>query len=987
MDSRRSARSRRSSIERQTTAETVAITDSRTDRVEPVSRPGAAGAPIIAENTEPVRRAERPPIGDRARIEEGPWLLRSKMPLAEIQLAERILSALTWHPNFGILLGVGERDEEVRAARRTLANLRDQAYGAWRVTILRRGRIVPERFAARLLEGFDDIAARIDICLDAPLTASLAGLVTDPRRGDKADLAGVLLAGDLLGCDAFLEMAVSSGLHPEAEFFYSDERHFSVATGQREAFFKPQWSPDLLISTNYIGRFWCTLPSVLNRAGATVGQWVNFGEYDLVLRSTEATSGIFHIPKLLCERGRPQLDHPDQEWASLNQAVKRRRIRGEVQKSALPGYYRVKRTLGATALVSIIIPTCAARQLIKTCIGTIRDKTAYRNFEIICVENIPSSQSRWKTWVGKNADKMITAGEPFNWSRFNNLAAREAKGEFLVFLNDDIEIIEPDWLEALLEHAQRPEVGVVGARLLYPDRKVQHAGIFWTPNGGRHAFRWADETEPGYFGLALTARNVLAVTGACLAMRRSEFEAQGGFDEKHTIINNDVDYCLRCWERGKSVIYTPYATLIHHELASREALGEEFDSESFERRWSRRLQAGDPFYHPNLSRDREDYSYDPEPLELVYSSHPLFDTTRVRSILAVKLDHIGDFITAIPALRRLRQLFPKAQLYLLTAPGSAALCEFIPGVAEVIEFEFFFARSGLGQRPLSAEDYSNLRKRLEPYRFDLAIDLRKWPETRPILQLTGARWFAGFDHNRQFPWLDIVMEWEQDPSMTRKGTHVSDDLMRLIDAVAAAGRPNTDILRTSAFSGTKVRLGNASRRGHTTKKLVCVHPGVGSPIRQWPSDYFAALIDRLVAAHDVEILLIGTREEAEIAKEVSVKVQRSDAVRSLVGEIPLAELPAILVTAALFVGNNSGPKHLAAALGVPTVGIHSGTVDAREWGPIGANAVAIRRNMTCSPCYLSEPSHCPRGLDCLTELKPSEVFEICSRLLAVGHGN
>jgi ADP-heptose:LPS heptosyltransferase len=483
--------------------------------------------------------------------------------------------------------------------------------------------------------------------------------------------------------------------------------------------------------------------------------------------------------------------------------------------------------------------------------------------------------------------------------------------------------------------------------------------------------------------MALTERNVLAVTGACFLVRRDTFDALGGFDESHAIVNNDVDFCLRCWEREKSVLYTPHATLIHHEGTSRRELEDRFDEAGFARRWGRRLRAGDPFYHPCLSRDRDDYAIDAEPLELVYSSRPLFDRTQVHDILAVKLDHIGDFITAAPALRRLQRHFPQARLYLLAAPGVAELSDLVPGLSGTIEFEFFFARSGLGQRELSEDDFRTLRQRLQPYRFDLAIDLRKAPETRPVLQYTGARWLAGFDHNGQFPWLDIVMEWETDPIAARKRSHVSEDLLRLVDAVATATEPNAGLEPRLAGSGPPPRTAVAGLP--VGRKFICIHPGVGSPIRQWPPEHFATLIDLLAGTHDVEIVLIGSGDEAEIGAQVMARVERTDLVRSLIGRLSLGELPRLLASAALFVGNNSGPKHLAAGLGVPTVGIHSGTVDAREWGPIGINAVAIRRSTICSPCYFSDPGDCRRELACLTELQPIEVFEICKRLLAVEH--
>ena len=914
--------------------------------------------------------------------ESRPTVVRRKMPFAEIQMADRVLAGLAWRPHFDIIIAIGEVDEEIASARRTLASLSDQAYGQWRAVILRRGRRAPEQAAARLLDGFGGIADRIDIRFDAPAGALLADLVGAPPRQPQPDLVGVLLAGDVLGCDALQEMAIGSGLHPDAEFFYSDERRVSPASHASEAFFKPQWSPDLLTATNYIGRFWCALPVLLRRARLTMGDWFQFGDYELVLRLTEATSGIHHVAKLLCERGRPQIDHPDQERAALARALRRRGIDGEVSGGAVTGHYRVKRALTAPALVSVVIPTCAAEGRVKACIESLRALTAYRDIELIVVENIAEAQVPWKSWVREHADRVISDDGSFNWPRFNNLGAREARGEFLLFLKDDVEIVEPGWLDALLEHAQRDEVGVVGARLLGPDRTVQHAGIFWTPQGGSHAFCGLGGSDPGYFALARTERNVLAVTGACFLVRRTEFDAFGGFDESHSIVDSDVDFCLRCWERGKSVVYTPHATLLHHKGASQGASGDAFVSECFERRWGRHLRAGDPFHHPLLSRDRNDYAVDTEPIELVPSRRPLLDRAHIRNILAVKLDHIGDFVTAIPALQRLQQEFPQARVYLLASSAIAELTDLLPGLAGTIEFAFFFDQSGLGQRELSDADFQTLRQRLLPYDFDLAVDFRKAPETRPVLRCSCARWLAGFDHNGLYPWLDIAVEWETDRVGVRKRTPVGEDLLRLVDAVALAAEPTPGLPPQGVLASPELAPG-VRRRLPAGRKIVCVHPGVGSPIRQWPAAHFAALIDLLAGSHDVTIVLVGSADEARIAADVMARVERRDVVHSVIGEIGLRELPELLHSVALFVGNDSGPKHLAAGLGVPTVGVHSGTVDAREWGPVGNNAVAIRRNMACSPCYLADPADCPRDLACLTELRPEQVYEVCRRLLAI----
>jgi GT2 family glycosyltransferase len=211
----------------------------------------------------------------------------------------------------------------------------------------------------------------------------------------------------------------------------------------------------------------------------------------------------------------------------------------------LPGFvlgaWRIKRPRAIAGRVSIVIPTRAAGGRIETCISSIRELTDYRDFEIVCIDSIPDDNPAAKNWLARNADRVVQTNEAFNWARYNNLGAAAATGAFLLFLNDDTEIRDPDWLTTLLDYAQRPGVGVVGPQLLYPDGKVLHAGMFFAGSVGRHAFRFAARDEPGPFGLALTDRNVTAVTGACMLVQRATYDAVGGFAEEHAVINNDMD--------------------------------------------------------------------------------------------------------------------------------------------------------------------------------------------------------------------------------------------------------------------------------------------------------------------------------------------------------------------------------------------------------------------------------------------------------------
>jgi len=903
----------------------------------------------------------------------GPWALRRRMAPAEIDVRSRPLLGRGDRPSFGILLPLGLTDQsaEVRA---TLASLESQVYENWHLHVLAGSR----RKALRAwLTGFDHLSSRVQL-----LGGDFA--VNDLLAGDSKFSHFLLLrSGDELGCDALLEFAVQAVLHPEADFLYCDERRVSPVSGQMEAFFKPQWSPDLLLSMNYLGRAWCARPSTVRCAALGESDYLSADDYDRVLRLTESAAAIRHVPATLLQATQTLARNDAADLMALQRALTRRGVNASVKAGRARGTFRVQHKSTPSSVVSIIISTQAAHKLVRTCIETLRNLTAHRNFEIVCVKNILAEMPDDKDWLRAHADRVIETAEPFNWSRFNNRAAAAARGDFLLFLSDSTEVIEPAWLEALLEQAERSEVGAVGAQLLYPDRRVQHAGMFLAGRGlVRHAFRYAEQEDSGYFGLALTERDVSAVTGACLMTRRETFEALGGFAPDETS-HPDVDYCLRARERGLWVIYTPYSKLVYHEPASHSDEFEPDETAGFDSKWRHVFAAGDPFFHPCLTRTGNDYSFEWEPAQLKFPGNPVLLRESIRRILVVKLDHIGDCVTALPAIRRLKRYFPEARLCVLTSRASRPAWALEPAVDEVIEFEFFHARSALGLIERTHADWETLRERLARQRFDLAVDLRKHWETRPVLRHTGARYLAGFDIKGRFPWLDIAIEWFEDSALLPKRQHAADDLVNLVDAIAAACETDRAVIAPMPRplpKGFLAGVPKARRIFH--KRVVCVHPAAGNEMRQWAPEYFSVLIDELIETEEVHVVLVGAPAEADIGAAIVSAVKNSNSVWSLIGHVGLADLPPLLDRCSLFVGNNSGPQHLAAGIGIPTIGIHSGVVDAREWGPKGTNALAIQRAMTCSPCYLSQLEDCPRGLACLRGLLPADVLPICQRLLA-----
>jgi ADP-heptose:LPS heptosyltransferase/GT2 family glycosyltransferase len=898
--------------------------------------------------------------------------IRRSMTRVEANLYQDLHDRLGCRPVFRLVL-VAAGDTASDKLEATLRSLVTQIYQDWEVVIIT-GRRKPVGLRAAIERSGAGSKVTILPADDALVTTSVKGT---------SCLFGVLFPGDEVGCDALAEVAVARGLRPGTQFIYADEDRVSPSSETREPFFKPDWSPDLLLSTNYIGRPWFATAELLAKAGITPRSLaVAGGDYDAALRCTELTSKIHHLPKLLSRRGAENTREAERQV--LVSAAIRRSIRAEILPGCIPGTWRLKRTAPIKGKVSIIIPTCAARGYIATCLDTLRASTRHRNFEIICIDTIPPELPEWKHYIRKSADKVVEILGPFNWSRCSNRGADQAVGDFLLFLNDDIEVQQPDWLDALLEHAVRPEVGIVGPQLLYPNRKVQHAGIFLTTPGiGRHAFRFLEEDDAGYFGMALTQRNVAAVTGACMLIRRDTFDRIGRFDEAHEVVNNDTDFCLRAWRAGLTTVYTPYARLIHHELASRNNIQDIFDATRYARQWRTIYASGDPFFSPRLTKSVDAFTPDTEPARAVCAGRPLYGRDDIQRILAVKLDHIGDFITALPALRRLRMHFPAARIYLLASSAAKAFLAGEDCVDELIEFEFWHARSGLGQKGIAEDDLRALGERLAPHRFDLAIDLRKQVETRHVLKYIPARFRAGYDYCARFPWLDIVLQWEGDTPNQNKRSHVSDDLVRLVDTVAMAAESDRRVLpQATAGDIAPPPSVPPAARALFVKPVVAVHPGVGAIMRQWPAEYFASLIDLLVDKNKVNVVIVGGPDESELADQVLSMVANRINVVSLAGKTSLNNLTLVLRACSLYVGNNSGPQHIAAALGVPTVGIYSGVVDAAEWGATGPRAIAVQRKMVCCPCYLVKPEDCIRDMACLRKLEPAVVHQYCEMMLA-----
>jgi GT2 family glycosyltransferase len=445
-------------------------------------------------------------------------------------------------------------------------------------------------------------------------------------RQATGDYVAFLDAGDVLAPDAFFELVARLQSDPALDVVYSDEDWLSESGRREDPLFKPDWDPDLLLSTNYLEHLGIFRRDLVHDAGGFLTTAGDGEVYDLLLRLSERTTRIAHVPKVLYHRRRRAATSDavlarhaanSDEARALDDALRRRGRQGRAQAVFTRGSarcYETRFVLTERPLVSIVIPTRDKRALLQTTLESIWARTDYDRYEIIILDNQSSDPDavQYLQSLGSRC-QVHQWTKPFNYSALNNFGVRHARGEQLLFLNNDVEVIHPDWLTALLEHAQRPDVGAVGAKLLYADGRIQHAGVVVGINRvAANAFRsWPGEAI-GHPRLADFTRNCSAVTGACMMVPRRVFEEAGGFDEDLRVVLNDVDLCLKIRQRGYLVVYTPHALLFHYEGSSRGRLHPPPDEKVFQERWREFLDQGDPYYNPNLSYKHDDWRINTE---------------------------------------------------------------------------------------------------------------------------------------------------------------------------------------------------------------------------------------------------------------------------------------------------------------------------------------------------------------------------------------
>jgi len=547
------------------------------------------------------------------------WLSNNELTERILLEMQREVPQLSYKPKISIVMPV--YDAEKKWLGMAIDSVIKQVYPNWELCIV--DDASTKMGVKKVLDFYRAEDLRIKVRF-LEKNRGISGASNEALTMATGDFVGFLDHDDELTRDALFEVAKALNQNPNLDLIYSDEDKKELNSRRIEAFFKPDWSPDLLLSMNYLCHFCVIRKSLIDEAGGFRLGFEGSQDYDLILRVTELTDRIAHVPRPLYSwrkvPGSAAASIEAKPYArkvakrALGEALNRRGLQGTVT-DGFGDYYHVRYAIRGTPLVSIIIPTRDRIDLLKRCIESIESNTSYKSYEIIVVDN-RSTDPATLHYFKSLKHTVVRFDEPFNFSRINNFAAKYAKGEHLLFLNNDVEAIDEHWLEAMLEHSQRPEVGVVGALLLYPSGSashasnvIQHSGVILGVGGvAGHAFKYLSVDDPNYFGLHRVIRDCGAVTGACAMVRSEVFDELGGFDENLKVAFGDIDLCLRARAKGYLVVYTPCAMLCHHERATRGELHPSEDEFYMINRWRQAFIEGDPYYSPNLTLLKGDYS-------------------------------------------------------------------------------------------------------------------------------------------------------------------------------------------------------------------------------------------------------------------------------------------------------------------------------------------------------------------------------------------
>ena len=523
---------------------------------------------------------------------------------------ERSIVAFRWRPRFSIVVPTFNTPEYALLA--FLDSVKKQVYPDWELCIADDASTEPH--VRKILSDYAYADARIRVRYRA-INGHISEATNSALELATGDYMCLMDHDDEIAPNALYEFAIKLNENPDYDFIYSDEDKVTPNGRRYEPFFKPDWSPEMLEACMYTAHFGCYRMSLVRKIGGLKNEFNGAQDYDFVLRFTEHVHKVAHVAKILYHwRAVPgstatSMDRKDYVIEAAVRALEGRVMRTGQLKWVRPNHYKgcfdVRRAIDGAPKISILIPSAGrdsevrgkTTDLLVNCIEKIVRLSTYTNYEIIIIHNGDLRATTVRQLAGRQIC-LVQYDEPiFNFSKKLNLGARRATGEYLITLNDDIEVISPDWIEAMLSIGQNPQVGVVGSKLYFEDDTIQHVGVAFWDGLPDHIRRGFVHDDPGYFYSNVGQRNYLAVTGACALTRRSLFDSVGGYDEDFAINYNDVDYCLKIYQKGLRIVFAPQAELFHFESRSRARSVSDEEIGLFRARWVD-LVKRDPYYSP-----------------------------------------------------------------------------------------------------------------------------------------------------------------------------------------------------------------------------------------------------------------------------------------------------------------------------------------------------------------------------------------------------
>jgi ADP-heptose:LPS heptosyltransferase/GT2 family glycosyltransferase len=907
---------------------------------------------------------------------------RIKPGLSALYWMRAVSNHYAFRPTIGLVIYLDRNDLD--AFRITLSSIKDQAYPFWHLFI----------------HCPDDVKAGVISILQKQLDSQDWSLFT--RLGqiqpcEEIEYILVLPPGDRILSQTLFSW-VGELNEKQVDVLYGDEEW----TDLNLPVFKPGWSPNLLANVNYIGHSALIKRTLLSSLHSDTPLRTKEDIYNFFLSLLDQPLQISHVPGIgiKSEYTRWFLD-PHKSANCISRYIQRRKLPAQVERTTVSPATSIRFKNSTLPSISLIVPVVQLSDPeVKSLVDHLESNTSYPDLEIILITADIHALDAWKQ---NRKLEQVQVDPGFSTVASINRAIEKANGDAVIIFDPDLRIDDPKWLEKIMGEIDFSSSGIVGIGMTGSEniRNTVYAIAADPPFYKKISFP-KEIDHPYYSTLRDSIQNTSLVDFSCVLIRKDIFTSLGELDPEFSLFYTGFDYCLRAREKNYPVIDLP-GNFVKGIAKNRSGIEEKSSIEEnrFFIKWKFFLSE-DPYfsnYFPDLSSNHmmtDDIVYIEHHGGILTDSISLSKRTKnridqsespnIQRILTVKLDHIGDVILSLPALKMLRAKFPTARITALVGHWAKTIIEDSGLVDEVLVYDFFDEKSENGVRIASRDELVQLTGCLLERHFDLAIDFRRHPETRSILKISGAKFTIGYEvPDHQADWLSFALEMSPEITDIQLQTykpHISAQMADLVKAIPFGLPITSRLVPSDQLQPAPVIPQKYVSEIPAGKLIVGIHPGAGTCARQWPAEQFSRLCDLLIERNNAFILLFGGKSEIDLADRVQSGMIHQKQVISLAGKCNLREFSNLVTCCDLYIGNNSGPTHIAGIREVPTISIFSGHILPHEWHPLGDNTLSVQLDMPCSPCYLpATEGACPFDLECLVRLTPEKIWESANKLL------